>query len=201
MQPRAVHVRHRSSNYASPRAALASDPENQVGRYWLTRRVHGGGALELFRAAASGDLGPGGYILKRTSVRGRSPEIAAAMLQREATVAATVEHPNLNCILAAHLDAPRPHLLLPFRDGLSLRQFLDSSNGRFSVSRALNLARQVAQALAAMHAAGWLHGQLRPEHVLLSPQAHVVVIDLTLARRLDTHECDSSDFVVTHAPY
>src|SRR5205807_1385199 len=70
-----------------------------------------------------------------------------------------------------------------------------------SVSRALNIIRQVAEALAALHCAGWLHGQLRPEHILLSPSGQVTLIDLTLARRLETVECESAAVATVNATY
>jgi len=173
----------RRSPTAAPQAAADSAP------YHLTGRIHSSPTFDLFRAATNGDLGPGCYILKtpRPNLAGR--EAATAMLRREATMAATVRHPNLNCVLSADVQSPEPYLLLPYRDGISLRQLLHSSGTPISVSRALSIVRQVAEALAALHAAGWLHGQVRPEHILLSPQGGVTLIDLTLARRLETAEC------------
>jgi len=58
------------------------------------------------------------------------------------------------------------------------------------VSFALALIRQIAATLAALHAAGWLHSQVWPRHVTISPQAHATLIDLTRCRRLDCGECD-----------
>ena len=60
------------------------------------------------------------------------------------------------------------------------------------ISLALSIARQVAEALAALHVAGWLHGQVRPEHVMVSPQGRVTLLDLSRCRRLQTHECDTA---------
>jgi serine/threonine-protein kinase len=123
------------------------------------------------------------------------------MLRREAVVAAAVQHPNLTCVLAAETSATKPYLLFPFRDGMSLRQVLDISDSFISVSRALSIVRQVAEALAALHAAGWLHGQVQPDHVFLSPQGRVTVIDLTRVRRLETAECDAGDVLASEAAY
>jgi serine/threonine-protein kinase len=47
----------------------------------------------------------------------------------------------------------------------------------------------LAAALAALHAAGWLHGQVRAEHAIVSPQGHATLIDLSQARRLGSDEC------------
>lgn len=40
-----------------------------------------------------------------------------------------------------------------------------------------------------MHQAGWMHGQVQPEHVLVHPTGYACLIDLTCARRLETPEC------------
>src|SRR5262249_52863079 len=49
------------------------------------------------------------------------------------------------------------------------------------------------EALAALHEAGWLHGQVRPEHIVVSPQGQATLIDLTEARQLETAECDAGE--------
>jgi len=200
MRPQAVVVGARQTVARQHRALGLLANGNVDAPFRLTRRIHSGSVFDLFRAATRGEMGPGCYVAKRTRAAA-SPEIAAAMLRREATVAAAVQHPNLTCVLASEADLPMPYLLLPFRDGVSLRRILALSESFISVSRALSIARQIADALAGMHAAGWLHGQLRPEHVLLSPQGKVTVIDLTQARRLDTAECDVMEVGAIDAMY
>jgi serine/threonine protein kinase len=155
----------------------------------LTRRLHRGGTFDLFRAAANSDLGPGCYVVK-TPRKKSSPTMAAARLCREASVMMAVRHPNLNCVLAADTQTAEPYLLLPFHDGVSLRELLRSPAAGLPLSRVLQIMRQLAAALAALHSAGWLHSQVRPEHIFLSPQGQTTLLDLTLARRLDTPECD-----------
>jgi serine/threonine-protein kinase len=87
-------------------------------------------------------------------------------------------------------------LVLPYRDGASLRQILDWIGRQPTVFSCglplwwvLGVLRQVAAALAAMHQAGWLHGQVQPEHILVHPTGYACLIDLTCARRLKTPEC------------
>lgn len=46
------------------------------------------------------------------------------------------------------------------------------------------IARQAAEGLAALHEAGWLHGDLKPEHVLVSDEGHATLIDFGFARPL-----------------
>jgi len=156
----------------------------------------------VYRARASGqDLGPGCYAIK--TVREAGDAIATAMLRREAHVASEVVHAHLIAVLAAEHAASRRYLVMPYLEGITLRRWLEHAVEQFMppmpVATALCMVRQVAAALAALHQAGWLHGQARPEHILVAPQGHATLIDLTQTRRLDSSECDlGSD--LTHLP-
>ena len=115
------------------------------------------------------------------------------MLHREYLVSAKARHSNVNSVLAGNFSESKPFLVLPYLEGISLRRLIDNravALHMLSTSYALLLVRQLAEALAALHAAGWLHGQVNTEHMIVSPHAHATLIDLTLARRLDSHECD-----------
>lgn len=133
--------------------------------------------------------GPGCYVIKTADGRGGAGHLARAMLAREAALGAAVSHPNLAAVLAASLRGDAPYLVRPYLDGLSVRQLLALHSGPVAVTTALWFARQIAEALAALHLAGWLHGQVRPEHVIVSSQGHATLIDFSLARRLRTEEC------------
>lgn len=176
-------------------AHLAQHPDwcfvgDTAGVRWrLTRRLPCSGRLQLFRAAASGDLGPGCYVAKLAA---RSDSIGAAMLRREAAVAAEVTCPYLVSVVASQTDHATPHIVETYLDGVTLRRLIQWRADRgdaISMPLTLSVCRQIAAALAAMHRAGWLHGQVRPEHVIISPQGHATVIDLTEARRLMSVEC------------
>jgi serine/threonine protein kinase len=105
--------------------------------------------------------------------------------------------------LGADLSGFSPHLVLPYLEGISVRRLLGARRKRAAcldpTAFVLSIARQLAAALAALHAAGWLHAQVRPEHALVSPQGHVTLIDLSQTRRLATVEC-SSGLVSPSAP-
>lgn len=70
-----------------------------------------------------------------------------------------------------------------------------------SLPQSVWIARQVASALAALHAAGWLHGDVKPENVLVSPQGHATLIDLGLARKLGTRECQGGEVLAGTLAY
>jgi Serine/threonine protein kinase len=116
------------------------------------------------------------------------------MLHQEVLAATEVSHPNLASVLAADCKSDRPCVVLPYLEGASLRQLINRTARRATamlpISYVLSAVRQSASAFAAMHDAGWLHGQVRPEHVVVSPQGHATLIDLTHARKMETEEAD-----------
>jgi len=189
-----------SAGLASPRtaslrprpAAVAAEPiaAPVLDGWRLTALVHRGQQLTLYRARPiDDDAGPGCYLLKTPRVDRQGDELATSLLRREAAVAAQASHPHLSAVLSAATGGSPPYIVLPYLDGVSLRRRLAA---RFSAVRGLWIARQLAEALAALHAADWLHGQVRPEHAIVSPQGHVTLIDLSQTRRAGTSECASS---------
>ena len=174
-------------------AAAAAPPrlaDCRLGTWQLTQVIHRGPWMTLFRARPlKATDGPGCYLVKVATARGAEQEVARAMIAREETVGAAVSHANLVADLATHVGRESAYVVRPYLEGLTLRQWLERGREPPAIATALWIIRQMAEALAALHRAGWLHGQLRPEHVLVSPQGHATLIDLALARRLGTDEC------------
>jgi len=220
--PRSANSRHRAAADAQQSAAAPV-----LGCWRLTALVRRGESLLLYRARPRDDeTGPGCYLLKTARVD-RQDELAHALLKREAAVAALVSHPHLSAVLSAATDGSPPYIVLPYLDGVSLRRLMSRSlplplgEGRGEglitcgpakhphpnplprgawTGRGLWIARQLAEALAALHAAGWLHGQVRPEHAIVSPQGHVTLMDLSQTRRVGTAECAAPPLAPAYAP-
>jgi serine/threonine-protein kinase len=109
---------------------------------------------------------------------------AIGLLQREALVGQSVSHPHLIPILAAPVLEPPRLLVMPWLDGASLAARL-AGGQQFDVPEALWIARQTAEALDALHTAGWMHGDVSPGNIQISPSGHVTLLDLNFARRND----------------
>src|SRR5204862_2545136 len=142
----------------------------------LTRRLASSGRLLLFRVAAANDSGPGCYVLKMPRRNQPNDDVACALLRRELAVTAEVSHSNLVSILSAEWGASQPYVVLPYLEGITLRRLIglpspvaETSWHPLPIGFALSIVRQIATALGAMHASGWLHGQVWPEHVMISP--------------------------------
>ncbi len=122
------------------------------------------------------------YAVKMLRPEWQDDHDAIGILQREALAGAHVLHPHVVPLLAAHvLDAPRL-LVMPWLDGATLKERL-AAGEQFEISRALWMARQVAEALGGFHSVGWMHGDVTPGNIHLSPSGHVTLLDLSFARR------------------
>jgi serine/threonine-protein kinase len=161
------------------RVTVATTPLTEAlrDRYVLERELGRGGMATVYLAR---DLRHRRYVALKTL----KPELATAVgverFQREVQLAASLQHPN---ILPLHDSGDTVGVLwytMPFVDGESLRERL-RREGRLDLEQALQLAREVAEALDCAHEAGIVHRDIKPENILLS-RGHALVADFGIAR-------------------
>lgn len=107
---------------------------------------------------------------------------AIKLLQREARACLAVRHPHLVPLRDAHVTRPPYFLAMDLLPGESLRRRL-RRDYRLEAPTALWVARQVAEALAALHQAGFLHGDVKPDNVRLAGEGTAILLDLGFAHR------------------
>jgi serine/threonine-protein kinase len=158
---------------------MSQTPQPTIaGRYELRRqlattpaaRVYLAQDLELGRPVAIKILGPD---------LARDPGVVERF-KRAATTAASVHHPNIVTIYDSGEDNGAVFVAMEYVDGSSLAETLQSS-GRLGVAPTINMGIRVAEALDAAHAAGLVHGSLKPRDVLLGRDGTVKVIDFGTA--------------------
>ncbi len=142
----------------------------------------------LFRARPAGSPAdtPCDYVVK--TARPDSHATALRFLAREALACRTVSHAHVVSVLAMHLKTAPPWLVMPYLGSTNLATRLDQPS-TWSLRQSVWVARQTAEGLAALHTAGWLHGDVKPENIMVGPEGHATLIDLGFARRLGTREC------------
>jgi TolB-like protein len=104
---------------------------------------------------------------------------------REIRILAKLQHPNIvslydSGIIEARGDLRLPFFTMPYVEGESLRERLTGDH-KPTTTEAVRILREIADALAAAHAAGVVHRDLKPENVLLS-QGHAMVSDFGIAK-------------------
>jgi serine/threonine-protein kinase len=100
--------------------------------------------------------------------------------RREMQIAKTLDHPGIQRSLDIGGDRSRPYLVLEYIDGESLRAIL-ARQGRLDVDKAIDLARQLAAAMAYAHGRSVYHRDLKPENLLVTPDGRLVVTDFGIA--------------------
>src|SRR6185312_9208778 len=89
-------------------------------------------------------------------------------------------HPNLLALFDMGEHQGAPFLVMELLDGETLRARLN--RGPLGVRRSLDIARQVAQGLAAAHEAGIVHRDLKPENIFLTQDGRAKILDFGLAK-------------------
>ena len=100
---------------------------------------------------------------------------------REAELLATLDHPSIVRLKDSGRDGDLTFVVLEWVDGGDLEAFMASSGGAIADDRLIQLLCALADAVAAIHAAGWLHRDLKPANVLLRSDGIPVLVDFGAA--------------------
>jgi serine/threonine-protein kinase len=101
---------------------------------------------------------------------------------REIRTAANLNHPHILTVLDSGTADGLLYYVMPFAEGESLRSRL-AREGGLPVTDAVRIMREVADALAAAHAAGVVHRDIKPDNVLISGR-HALVADFGVAKAI-----------------
>jgi serine/threonine protein kinase len=150
-----------------------------AGRYTLEREVGRGGmgAVWLGRDEVLGRE----VALKRIGVApgGSTPDLARA--EREARLAARLNHPHVVAVFDLVADGDEQWLVMEYVEGATLAALVQRA-GRLLPEQAAPILRQAADALAAAHAAGIVHRDVKPSNILVAPDGQVKLSDFGIAR-------------------
>ena len=100
--------------------------------------------------------------------------------EQEARAASALNHPAIVAIYELGRENDQPYISMELVDGQTLRQLL--ARGPVPPRRALQIAAEIASALAKAHAAGIVHRDLKPENLMVSSDDHAKILDFGLAK-------------------
>jgi serine/threonine protein kinase len=161
------------------------------------------GGFEIVEIIGRGGMGV--VYLARDTKLGRSVAIksmsadlpiAKTRFRREATLLASLNHPNIDVIHEIIEEKELDYLILEYVPGDTLAQRI--SRKPLKLQEALSIGRQIAEAASAAHEKGIIHRDLKPANIKIMPDGRVKVLDFGLAKA-SAREGKSADATVTQA--
>src|ERR1017187_633868 len=151
---------------------------SRIGPYEVVAPLGAGGMGEVWRAR---DPRLGRDVALKVLPDDMSRDTGLiARFRAEVRAASALNHPNIVAVYDIGEDAGRTYLAMELLDGTNLRALLD--DGTPLLSKALQIACQIAEGLAAAHARGIVHRDLKPENVMLTTDGVVKILDFGLAK-------------------
>ena len=105
--------------------------------------------------------------------------------EQEAQASSALNHPNIVTIHEFGTENGSNYIVTEYVEGVTLRERMDA--GVVSVNEALDIASQIASALAAAHEAGIIHRDIKPENIMIRRDGIVKVLDFGLAKLTETN--------------
>src|SRR5438067_7711419 len=149
-----------------------------IGHYKISKRIGSGGMGEVYLAT---DITAGREAaLKLLPTRFTSDAERLKRFQQEERALVGLNHPNILTVYEIGEDHSTHYIASELIEGETLRQRL--MRGRIEVGEAVDVAIQVASALAAAHEAAIIHRDIKPENIMLRPDGYVKVLDFGIAK-------------------
>ena len=150
------------------------------GRYRIEEELGHGGMGRVIRAR---DLKLGRDVALKVLAPGKHDEQHRRRFEQEARAAGALNHPNILDVHDVGEHEGDPYIVTELLQGETLRAAL--SRGPLPPAEALELAAQLAGALAAAHARGIVHRDLKPENLFLTDEGRLKVLDFGIAKLLE----------------
>src|SRR5882724_8464476 len=175
-----------SSAFAVAPELLINEPTGDligqlIGHYRIESLLGIGGMGEVYLARDE-QLGRK-VALKLLPEHMTANETQLSRFKSEARTASALNHPNILTVHEIGADGNRHFIATEFIEGMTLRRLL--AHGRMSLHDALEIAVQVASALAAAHESGVVHRDIKPENIMLRPDGYAKVLDFGIAKLVE----------------
>ncbi|HSP94123.1 MAG TPA: protein kinase [Thermoanaerobaculia bacterium] len=156
----------------------------RLGPYEILSPLGAGGMGEVWRARDS-------RLAREVAIKVLPASFSAdaerlRRFEQEAKAAGLLNHPNITAVYDIGTHEGAPYVVQELLEGETLRSEL--AGGRFSLRKAIDYARQIAQGLAAAHEKGIVHRDLKPENLFVTRDGRIKILDFGLAKLTRTEE-------------
>jgi tetratricopeptide (TPR) repeat protein len=174
---------------AGTRTVAGTSPPPRIGPYRILREIGRGGMGVVYEAEAEDGAAAAIDPPHRVAIKCIHPHLLGdpqyvARFLREAEAGRRVHHPGVVAMLDAGTavadGVETPYLVLELVPGRNLRDLVREA-GPLPERLCLHVARRLAEALSAVHAAGLVHRDVKPENVVVTPDERVKLMDLGVA--------------------
>ena len=149
-------------------------------RYDIERELGRGGMATVYLAR---DIRHGNRVALKVLSADLASMVSGERFIREIRITAGLQHPHILPVFDSGQVNGLPYYVMPFVDGPTVEQRI-KAEGALPIAEALEIACEVADALAHAHSQGFVHRDIKPSNILLA-HGHAVVADFGIARALE----------------
>jgi serine/threonine protein kinase len=158
----------------------------RIGPYEIVGWLGAGGMGDVYRARDS-------RLGRDVALKVIDPALAAdagrvRRFEQEARAAGQLNHPNVLAVYDSGIYDGTPYIVSELLEGETLRSRL--SSGPMPPRKAIDVARQVAEGLAAAHQKGIFHRDVKPENLFITTDGRVKILDFGIAKLTASSEDD-----------
>ena len=183
----------------APHTTVSPSCSLQFGNWFCSQLIHDNGRHCIYAARPHQRPHdwPLDYVVKVLDQKLETNQFMVKSLQREAAIGSQLANSHLAPVITAQLTAPPYYIVYPRLPGTSLCSVLDN-NRPLPCTIALWVIRQTSEALQRLHQAKWLHGDIKPDNIFVSPNGHVTLLDLGAIQPIgDSNHITDAPFMST----
>jgi len=152
-------------------------PGQRLGPYEILSAIGAGGMGEVFRAR---DARLGRDVAIKVLPPERADDPSFRRFEQEARATGALNHPHVMAVFDVGREGDAPYMVTELLEGQTLRERM--AGELLPVRKAIEIADEIAQGLAAAHERGIVHRDLKPDNVFITRDGRVKIIDFGLAK-------------------